>query len=136
MEKILEIQFDGGKGFSAVFPEDGHRIPSDQSPANGGRGAAPEPFQLLLAGLASCAAIYMQGYGERKGLQIDWSNIRLELSGQWNPTLRLYEKITFQVISTSSLKEEMQELIHTAIMRSAVLRQVRHNCSYEVQFQS
>ncbi|MFP4166011.1 MAG: OsmC family protein [Opitutales bacterium] len=105
-------------------------IPSDQSPANGGNSSAPEPFQLLLAGMASCAAVYIQGYCETKG--IDWQQTHLRLKGEWDKKARLYERMEFELSGAENMPSEHKKLIETAIHRSAVLRQIKHPTQFTV----
>ena len=47
-----------------------HRLKSDEPPAHGGDDAGPNPQELLAASLASCSAITMEMYAERKGWDI------------------------------------------------------------------
>jgi len=44
----------------------GHVLVGDEPVANGGAGAGPGPFDLVLAGLAACTLITLRMYGERK----------------------------------------------------------------------
>ena len=56
MKNRIEVSFPGGKRVDAHIENMG--VPTDQSIANGGTGTAPEPFQLFLASIATCAGIY------------------------------------------------------------------------------
>ncbi len=53
----IQIKFPGGKRVDAVLGE--QVIQTDQSVAHGGSGSAPEPFDLFLASLATCAGLYV-----------------------------------------------------------------------------
>ena len=48
----------------------GHTITADETAEHGGDDAGPNPQELLAASLASCSAITMQMYAERKGWDI------------------------------------------------------------------
>ena len=65
----IRIGFSGGKRVDAHF--DGRVVQTDQSPEGGGDGSAPEPFQLFLASLATCAGIYVLGFGQARGIPTD-----------------------------------------------------------------
>jgi len=45
----------------------GHPLAGDEPKEHGGGGTAPSPFDLVLAGLASCTLITLRMYAERKG---------------------------------------------------------------------
>ena len=65
----IRIGFSGGKRVDAHF--DGRVVNTDQSPLGGGDGSAPEPFQLFLASLATCAGIYVLGFCQARGIPTD-----------------------------------------------------------------
>ncbi len=44
-----------------------HQVRADEPADNGGGDTAPTPLELLAAGLASCTAITLRMYAERKG---------------------------------------------------------------------
>jgi putative redox protein len=47
-----------------------HRVIADEPEENGGDGSGPSPQELLAASLASCTAITMELYAQRKGWEI------------------------------------------------------------------
>jgi len=49
------VSFPAGKRADAQFK--GFTIQTDQSPRGGGEGSAPEPFDLFLASIATCAGV-------------------------------------------------------------------------------
>jgi len=51
----------------------GHVLVGDEPVANGGAGAGPAPFDLVLSGLAACTLITLRMYGERKA----WSPLAI-----------------------------------------------------------
>ena len=56
MEKKIEVTFPGGMQVDAQV--EGIIVKTDQAVKNGGDGSAPEPFQLFLASIATCAGVY------------------------------------------------------------------------------
>jgi putative redox protein len=48
----------------------GHRLTADEPVKHGGEDTGPSPQELLAASLASCTAITMEMYAERKGWDI------------------------------------------------------------------
>jgi ribosomal protein S12 methylthiotransferase accessory factor len=63
---LVEVSFPGGKQVDAAIL--GRHIPTDQDPESGGEGRAPEPFQLFLASIATCAGIYAKSFCDERGL--------------------------------------------------------------------
>ena len=62
----IQVKFPGGKRVDAVLGD--RVVHTDQSVAGGGEASAPEPFQLFLASLATCAGIYVLGFCQSRGL--------------------------------------------------------------------
>jgi len=62
----VEVCFPGGKCVDAFVG--GHRIHTDQSIQHGGSGTAPEPFDLFLAALATCAGLYVLVFCQTRGI--------------------------------------------------------------------
>jgi putative redox protein len=54
-----------------------HTFGVDEGPAQGGAGAAPSPFQLLLSSLGACTAITLRMYAVRKDWDLGDVNVAL-----------------------------------------------------------
>ncbi|MBX5442378.1 MAG: OsmC family protein [Solirubrobacteraceae bacterium] len=61
-----------------------HRIVADELPEVGGDDAGPSPQELLAAALASCTAITMEMYAQRKG----WDIGPIEVDCEYQPAER------------------------------------------------
>jgi len=61
-----------------------HRLTADEPEDIGGRDLGPSPEELLAASLASCTAITMQMYAERKG----WDMTGIEVDCDYAPAER------------------------------------------------
>ncbi len=62
----MEITLDGGKVVTAHI--NGKTIKTDQSLKNGGGGTAPEPFELFLASIGTCAGIYIKSFCDQRSI--------------------------------------------------------------------
>lgn len=68
------------EGFAhEVEIEGGHRVVVDEPVEAGGENAGPSPTRLVAAGLASCVAITMEMYAERKGWEIGAVEVDVEV---------------------------------------------------------
>lgn len=78
MSNEMVVTFAGGKKVQASY--DKFDIVTDQSIENGGQGSAPEPFDLFLTSLATCAGVYVLGFCDKR--EIPTEGIRLVQSWQ------------------------------------------------------
>lgn len=65
----IQVSFPGGKRVDAVVGD--QTIRTDQPPERGGEGSAPEPFNLFLASLATCAGLYVLIFCQRRDIPTD-----------------------------------------------------------------
>ncbi len=73
-DDLMTVTFDGGKRVSAHYA--GFDILTDQSEKYGGDASAPEPFDLFLASLATCAGIYVLGFCAKRDIPTDGVGLR------------------------------------------------------------
>ena len=57
-------------GFRHIVKVRQHRLNCDEPVATGGEDAAPSPQELLAASLASCTAVTIEMYAQRKGWEL------------------------------------------------------------------
>ena len=73
-----------GDGLSHFVKMRGHSLVADEPKDLGGTDTGPTPQDLLAASLASCTAITMQMYAERKG----WNIGPIEVEAEYEPAER------------------------------------------------
>ncbi|MCL2882326.1 MAG: OsmC family protein [Coriobacteriia bacterium] len=76
----MEVYFPGGKKVYADFG--GFTVETDQ-PIPAGEGTAPNPFELFLASIGTCAGIFALGFMQQRG--IDPSEARIKLRTHPDP---------------------------------------------------
>jgi putative redox protein len=69
-----------GQGFKHAVQVRDHQMTVDEPPTAGGDDTGPDPQELLAASLASCAAITMEMYAQRKGWDIGPVEVDVEYS--------------------------------------------------------
>jgi putative redox protein len=67
------------QGFEHEIEIRDHRLTADEPEAVGGKDSGPRPTELLAASLASCAAMTIEMYADRKG----WDVGALEVAVDW-----------------------------------------------------
>jgi putative redox protein len=96
-----------------------HGLHADEPKEHGGDDAAPNPQELLAASLASCTAITMEMYAERKGWDIGdvVVDVDYEPAQRGSPT-----KFHMVVKLPSDLPEEQREKLMTIAAKCPVHR--------------
>ncbi len=89
----IRVRFPGGKRVDARVGA--HCVRTDQSPEHGGQGFAPEPFDLFLASLASCAGLYVLTFCQAR--QLPTEGIWLEQHQEFDPTSHALTQVTLTV---------------------------------------
>ena len=73
---LVEVSFPDGKRIDAKIGK--FIINTDQAVANGGDESAPEPFQLFLASIATCAGIYALSFCQGRKISVDGMSLSME----------------------------------------------------------
>jgi len=113
----MKISFPGGKRVDAEYK--GFTIKTDQSPRAGGEGAAPQPFDLFLASIATCAGIYVKGYCDTRGIATD--TLALEMEAVRDLERERIGRIVLRIV----LPEGFPESHRAAVVRAANLCSVK-----------
>ena len=89
------------KGFRHVVKVRTHDVTVDEPALSGGTDAGPSPQELLAASLASCTAVTMEMYAQRKGwalgdveVAVDYTPAERGCPTRFRLTLRLPDDIT------------------------------------------
>ena len=89
------------KGFRHVVKVRSHDVTIDEPADSGGSDAGPSPQELLAASLASCTAVTMEMYAQRKGwtlgdvsVAVDYTPAERGCPTRFRLTLRLPDDIT------------------------------------------
>lgn len=88
----IRIRFAGNKRVDAIFGD--RVVHTDQGPLHGGEGSAPEPFELFLASLASCAGVYVLGFCQARNIPTE--GIELTQRHDFDESGRL-TRVTMQI---------------------------------------
>jgi len=110
MTNEIKIEFGPGKKLSAVG--DDYCIDVDMPVSEGGDGSAPEPTQLFLASLATCAAHYARIFCESKSLPMD--GLGLNIRYKFNDDGNQITKFTYEL----TIPEGFPEKYKAALLRA------------------
>jgi ribosomal protein S12 methylthiotransferase accessory factor len=103
----IEVSFEGKKGVNAQVG--GFTVKTDQPVESGGNGAAPTPFDLFLASMATCAGIYVKSFCENRGLPTE--NIRITQSTEYDETTQMVSKLNLEIKVPDSFPENYRDAL-------------------------
>ena len=107
----MMITFPGNKKVDSIYK--GFTVQTDQPVAEGGENTAPEPFDLFLASIGTCAGIYVSSFCNER--QIDTTDLRLILGFIRNTATHMVDKIDIQIKLPSGFPEKYK----SAVIRTA-----------------
>jgi len=107
----IEVSFPGGKRVDARVG--GFTIATDQPTDLGGGGAAPAPFDLFLASMATCAGIYVLAFFQARGLPTEGLTLRQAV--ETDPQTKLPTRFRIEV----RLPHGFPEKYRSAVVRAA-----------------
>jgi putative redox protein len=114
----MEIQFPGGLAVDAHFR--GFTVPTDQAREHGGGGRAPEPFDIFLASLGTCAGFYALRFCQERGIATE--GLGLALSTEPDPERKRLQAIRIEIQLPGGFPAKYQAAILRAVDQCAVKR--------------
>ena len=123
----MEVTLDGGKVVTAHI--NGKTIKTDQSVRNGGGGTAPEPFELFLASIGTCAGIYVKSFCDQRGIPAE--GIKIIQSVEFDPEKRVPSVIKLDIQLPSGFPEKYR----SAVINAAELCLVKKTINNAPEFQ-
>jgi putative redox protein len=104
----------GKEAYRVDLTASGHALVSDETPEHGGKDAGPAPFDLVLAGLASCTLITLGMYAERKG----WTDAAI--AGEFAHRIEDGKNLVVRHIHVGGVPDEGLERMRDIVERTPV----------------
>jgi putative redox protein len=124
----MTLTFPGGSAVDAHFKE--FTVHTDQSVQHGGRGAAPEPFDLFLASLGTCAGLFALRFCQQRG--IDTTGLGVALTTERNPEGNRLSAVRIEIQLPPGFPEKYREAIVRAADQCTVKRHILEPPAFEV----
>lgn len=122
----IEVGFPGGQRVDARVGE--FTIATDQTPEHGGKGSAPQPYDLFLASIVTCAGIYALKFCQTRKITTDGLSLALEWQGnQADPA-------SAQALLRLTLPEGFPERYRDGIVRAMELCAVKRTIQVPPRF--
>lgn len=77
----------GREGYTTVMSTRSHTLVADEPLEVGGTDVSASPYEYLMASLASCTAITLRMYADRKAWPLEGVDVTIGMSGDKAPTL-------------------------------------------------
>ena len=124
----MSITFPGGVQVDAKFR--GLKVHTDQRVDHGGDGTGPEPFELFLASLGTCAGFYALRFCQQRS--IDTGGLELTLDTEKDPSGTRIGTVKIDIHLPEGFPEKYREAIVRAADQCAVKRHVVEAPVFEV----
>jgi len=128
MGKIIKVNFPGGKRADASIGD--QLIRTDQSKLSGGDGSAPEPFQLFLASIATCAGVYALQFCQARSISVEGMDLTMDC--EYNPEEKRYRDIKISLKLPAGFPEQLRPAIIRAMELCAVKRHIMTPPAFQV----
>jgi len=125
----MTVSFPGGKHVDAEYG--GFTIRTDQPPRAGGEGSAPQPFDLFLASIATCAGIYVKGFCDSR--QIPTQGLGLEMRIERDPATHRVAKLAIEIRLPAGFPETHREAVIRAADQCAVKKHIFAPPEFEIR---
>jgi uncharacterized OsmC-like protein len=131
-DEILEVSFPGGKRVNARVGD--FVIQTDQSLRGGGEASAPEPFDLFLASIATCAGIFALGFCQSRNIATE--GLALRMACEKDLAQKLYSQFRFHITLPDGFPDKYRGSLEKAVELCTVKRHIVHGelPNFEVVF--
>jgi ribosomal protein S12 methylthiotransferase accessory factor len=108
-----------------------HVVHTDQPVDGGGEDAAPSPYQLFLASLATCAGIFVQGFCAKRELPTE--GIGLVLRTENDPEGGALARVSIDIEVPPSFPEKYREALVRVVDGCSVKRAIQAQPAFETR---
>ena len=122
----FEVQFQENKKIDIQLG--GFTVKTDQPTEDGGDNTAPSPFDLFLAGLASCTAVYARSFCESRHIPCQGMSLSLD------PFFKEGAKRMEKVVITLHVPQAFPEKYIKAVIKSMGMCAVKNQMHPDILF--
>ena len=127
----MTITFPGGKKVDASWGK--FTVHTDQHPAAGGEGTAPEPYSHFLASIGTCAGIYVLGFCQSRGIPTE--GLRLTQDHEFDPKTHRLIKVRLDIEVPPGFPMKYLGSLKLAADQCAVKRTILDPPAFEISAQ-
>jgi putative redox protein len=127
--RVIQVSFPGGVRVDAGYK--GFVIQTDQPTYEGGTGAAPTPFDLFLASLATCAGSFVLVFCQER--QIPTQGLALSLRTEKNPETKMISRISIEIMLPPGFPVKYKTAVVKAADQCTVKRHIAQPPVFQVE---
>jgi len=127
--RVIQVSFPGGVRVDAGVK--GFVIQTDQPTYDGGTGAAPAPFDLFLASLATCAGYFVLAFCQER--QIPTEGLALSMKTEKNPETKMIARISIEIMLPPGFPQKYRTAVIKAADQCTVKRHILTPPLFEVE---
>jgi ribosomal protein S12 methylthiotransferase accessory factor len=127
--RVIQVSFPGGVRVDAGYK--GFVIQTDQPTYEGGTGAAPAPFDLFLASLATCAGYFVLVFCQER--QIPTQGLALSLRTEKNPETKMISRISIEILLPPGFPVKYKTAVVKAADQCTVKRHIAQPPVFQVE---
>lgn len=124
----MRVSFPGGKRADAVYG--GFTIRTDQPRRHGGDESAPQPFDVFLASIATCAGFFAKAYCDAR--QIPTDGLALEMTVERDHERHRVARLALEISLPPGFPEKHREGIVRAADQCSVKKHILEPPAIEV----
>jgi ribosomal protein S12 methylthiotransferase accessory factor len=124
----MKITFPGGVAVNAAFK--GFTVMTDQGMEHGGGGTAPEPFDLFLASLGTCAGLYALRFCQQR--EIATEGLGLNLTTEKDAEGKRLALVSLEIELPAGFPEKYRDAIVRSVDQCTVKRHILEPPRFEV----
>lgn len=118
----MQVNFPGGKRVTSTYK--GFTVETDQPPGEGGDGSAPEPYDLFLASMGTCAGVYIVYFCESRSIPTE--GLSMTLRFERNERSHLVETIAMDILLPPGFPDKYRKAVIRAAQMCTVKRTLAH----------
>jgi ribosomal protein S12 methylthiotransferase accessory factor len=124
----MKIDFPGGKRTAARFK--GFTVMTDQPADKGGEGSAPQPFDMFLVSLGTCAGFYALAFCQTR--EIDTEGLELTLTTERDKAKKMLSRVQIEIRLPAGFPGKYRGAVVKAAEYCAVVKHLHDPPSVEV----
>ena len=125
----MTVSFPGGKRVDAEYG--GFTVRTDQPPQGGGQGSAPQPFDLFLASIATCAGIYVKGYCDARSIATEGLGLVMHIERE--PGKARVARLVLEITLPPGFPDTHREAVIRAADLCAVKKSILDPPTFEIR---